>query len=256
MKFTIGADPEVFLVNKRDQLRSAIFLPGSKEMPFPAGDGIFIHPDNVAAEFNIPPCKSAQEFIDNIQKGLSRVQEFASEQNLFLKITASASFPRSQLRDPRAKEFGCEPDYNAWDALNYQNPRPCASDKSLRSCGGHIHVGSSLAPLDIVRSMDLFLGCPSIELDKDNTRRNLYGKAGAHRVKPYGVEYRVLSNFWVASPESINWAYTQTEKALQFVDTYERDYLYNDKAIANTIQQCINNGDLKALNTLRKEFNL
>lgn len=256
MKFTIGADPEVFLVNKQEQFRSALFLPGSKQMPFPVGDGIFIHPDNVAAEFNIPPSASADEFIANIQKGLSRVQEFASERKLFLKIAASASFPHSQLRDPRAKEFGCEPDFNAWDSQNYQNPRPCAADKTLRSCGGHIHVGCMLPPLDIVRSMDLFLGCPSIELDKDNTRRNLYGKAGAHRVKPYGVEYRVLSNFWVSSPESIRWAYTQTEKALKFAHTHERDYLYNDKAIANMIQQCVNNGDLNALKTLRKEFDL
>jgi hypothetical protein len=37
--------------------------------------------------------------------------------------------------------------------------------------------------------------------DKDKERRKLYGKPGAFRPKPYGCEYRVLSNAWVDKPE-------------------------------------------------------
>jgi hypothetical protein len=37
--------------------------------------------------------------------------------------------------------------------------------------------------------------------DKDTERRKLYGKPGAFRPKPYGCEYRVLSNAWVDKPE-------------------------------------------------------
>lgn len=55
--------------------------------------------------------------------------------------------------------------------------------------------------------MDLFLGVPSILLDKDERRRDLYGKASAYRDTTFGLEYRVLSNFWTKSKESIDWAY-------------------------------------------------
>jgi len=54
---------------------------------------------------------------------------------------------------------------------------------------------------DLVQQFDWFLGGWSVFMDKDEVRRNLYGKMGACRYKPYGVEYRVLSNFWVASKE-------------------------------------------------------
>ncbi len=66
----------------------------------------------------------------------------------------------------------------------------------------------------LVKQLDYFLGIPSLLLDKDEERRHLYGKAGAFRPKPYGVEYRVLSNFWLKSPELMRWVYNTTHLAI------------------------------------------
>ena len=54
--------------------------------------------------------------------------------------------------------------------------------------------------------MDCFHGIISVLLDSSKSsarRKELYGKAGAHRPKDYGVEYRVLSNYWLKSPELV-----------------------------------------------------
>jgi len=52
-----------------------------------------------------------------------------------------------------------------------------------------------------VKQLDWYLGGWSTQVDPDTVRRNLYGKSGAMRFKPYGVEYRVLSNFWLTSAD-------------------------------------------------------
>jgi hypothetical protein len=50
--------------------------------------------------------------------------------------------------------------------------------------------------------------------DKDATRRQLYGKAGAFRPKPYGMEYRVLSNRWLDSEPLMRWVYNTLQTAM------------------------------------------
>jgi len=59
--------------------------------------------------------------------------------------------------------------------------------------------------------MDLYLGVPSVLMDKGELRKQLYGKAGAYRMKPYGVEYRTLSNFWIFSDTTIGWVWDNTD---------------------------------------------
>src|SRR3546814_4146318 len=112
----------------------------------------------------------------------------------------------------KALELGCSPDYNAW--TGGVNPPPDASQNPLMRCaGGHLHVGwtegESLGSIqhvmncsDLVKQLDWYLGLWSLGKDKDKVRRSLYGKAGACRIKPYGVEYRVLSNFWIKNKKS------------------------------------------------------
>ena len=145
------------------------------------------------------------------------------------------------------------PDYNAW--TKQANPKPYADDQNLRSAGGHIHVGCDLAkkkPIDVIRAMDLFLGVPSVALDKGTLRRQLYGAAGCMRKKPYGVEYRTLSNFWIFKDSLIDWAYEGTERALKFVES--GSVIHKDDHIR--IQRCINNSDMVEYEHLVKAYGL
>jgi len=65
--------------------------------------------------------------------------------------------------------------------------------------------------------MDLFVGFRLAEVDKDTRRRELYGKAGAIRFKPYGIEYRTPSNYWIMSEHNIAAVWDLTGLALAAV---------------------------------------
>jgi len=251
--FTIGADPELFLINNQQKLISVVgLIGGSKEEPMPIGNGCAIQEDNVAAEFCIPPCTSADTFISSIQYALGDINSRAENLGLSLAtLTASASFDRDQLRTRQAQEFGCDPDYNAYTMR--PNPRPKAKDKTLRSAGGHVHVGTKHRHPDIIKTMDLYLGVPSLLIDKDEQRRQLYGKAGSFRPKPYGVEYRTLSNFWIWDKNTIHWVYHQVstciDKCVSFIEnTTEEDRLQ--------IQDCINTNNKETAEQLVKTWGI
>lgn len=251
--FTIGADPELFLKDKYNKYKSAVHLiGGNKWNPLPLDDkGNAILEDNVAVEFNIAPATTYQEFKDNINYVLNYIKKLLPEYS-FSKESA-ISFPQEELNTPESLMFGCEPDYNAWSLKI--NPRPFTEDSNLRSAGGHIHIGSPIAqeyPIETIRAMDLFLGVPSITLDPNPLRRQLYGKAGSFRKKEYGVEYRTLSNFWIYSEELIEWVYNQTQKALNFVQSRSVISQYEKKLI----KKCINESDYKAQKSLMLKFNI
>ena len=251
---TIGADPELFVVNMNNKFISSIGkFGGSKQVPAPIGHDCHIQEDNVALEFNIPPSESKTMFVSSINFALEELAKRAGMLNLSLSIVPSATFDRDQLRNPKAKEFGCDPDHNAWTME--ENPRPKAVDKSLRSAGGHVHVGCKLYPaFDIARAMDLFLGVPSVAFDADTQRRKLYGRAGAYREKPYGMEYRTLSNAWLRSDLLKEWVYDQTHAALEFLDVGNRLDMETDDA--NDIVRCINNTDTAVMTQLVRRFGL
>src|SRR5690606_18842683 len=132
-----------------------------------------------------PPCKSAGEFIKHIRKNLEYIQERAQAMDLHVSIVPSAVFSDEELADPRAQQFGCEPDYNAWLG-GRRNPRPRAANRNLRSAGGHIHVhldDPSTNVLEVVKAMDVFVTLVLMMYDDDKERRELYGRAGAYREK-------------------------------------------------------------------------
>lgn len=219
VKMHCGADPEVFLTNLRGEFVSGIGkIGGSKlsPLPLPIGPGYAVQEDNVAMEFNIPPASNAAEFVDSIQKSLDFLGTVvAGPQGMLISRSSAVCFPNSELLSPAAQEFGCDPDYNAY--TGDRNPRPKATDATLRSCGGHVHVGYDKSAAEIrsvMKLMDLHLGIPSVLMDHGQLRKKLYGKAGAYRDKDYGGEYRTLSNFWIFDERLITWVWNNTERAV------------------------------------------
>lgn len=253
---TLGCDPEIFLIDPIESrfISSVGKIGGSKDEPMPINEeGDAVQEDNVTVEFNTPPCFSVEQFIEHINKNKEWIRQRANELQLEMKITASAVFDDQQLDTPAAKTFGCEPDFNAWQD-GRMNPRPRAANPNLRSCGGHIHIGleESDDVLMVVKAMDLFVGCLMLEFDKDNGRRELYGKAGAFRPKAYGVEYRTASNAWIESDALIRWVWDQTDKALAFV---RAGGSFTEEQ-GQKIQECINTSNMDLLEELKKEFEL
>ena len=253
---TVGADPELFLIAENGDYISGVGkIGGSKEKPKRIDVyGHAVQEDNVAVEYNIPPAKTLDNFLKSHQFVLTYLKNQSKALGLSLAVDASALFKEDQLLTPQAMSFGCEPDYNAWTLENNERPLLTEETYFLRSCGGHIHVGFkdpiAQTRIDLIRAMDVFLGLPSLFLDADARRRKLYGKAGACRLKPYGVEYRTLSNFWLKSPEYIEWVWKGTQRAIDFVNS--------NKHILNTdayeIQRTINTGDLDSASALMEYY--
>lgn len=245
--FTIGCDPELFLKQNNKHVVAIGLVGGTKDMPRPLDDkGHAVLEDNVAVEFNIPPAHNHEEFCKSIQHVMQKLKEELPDYSF--SEESAVLFDKEDLWHPQALEFGCEPDFNAW--TKDMNPRPEATNETLRSAGGHVHVGTNLDKIQVIRAMDLFLGVPSIKLDTGVLRRQLYGKAGAFRPKEYGVEYRTLSNFWIFKQELIEWVYNQTKKALDFVQ--QGNEISDEQG--QVIQDCINNSNEKAYETLVRTY--
>lgn len=252
----LGADPEVFLQDKNNKFLSVIGKIGAGKFdPLQIEDmpkGFTLQEDNVALEFGIPPAASADEFVHHIQavlqKGLSKLPGLS-----FSKLSCTV-FPEDQMQHPLAHTFGCEPDFNAWTGL--ENPKPKPPHPFMRSAGGHVHIETKLDPKLVGRACDLFLGVPAVLMDDGAERKKLYGKAGAIRFKPYGVEYRTLSNFWIFDKKLIRWVWSNTEQAINLLEQ-DPDYMSETLELSSEIiQDCINNNDVKLAKQLVKEYGL
>jgi Phage phiEco32-like COOH.NH2 ligase-type 2 len=200
----LGADPEAFFLDKNGKPVSAEgLLGGSKHVPKPMEglpQGFYIQEDNVSAEFNIPPATTVTQFDANIFKGLRYVKREARKHGLVVGLVDALHFSPEQLATRQAQTLGCEPDYNAWTDAYNPKPKP---PESLRTAAGHVHISFDRVnyenQISIAKMFDIAVTIPSLLVTKPSERRSLYGKAGAVRLKDYGVECRALSNFWLDS---------------------------------------------------------
>lgn len=213
MHIKIGADPELF-VSRGGQIFSGHGLvKGNKAHPHPVKDGA-VQVDGMALEFNIDPANTEEEFVHNITSVVGQLSGMIPS-DCRLEMVPVAHFEPEYLalQPEEARVIGCDPDFSAYTGLINDPPD---STRPMRTAAGHVHIGWLDTPPGerhvsdcqaISRQMDYYLGIPSLIFDPDNTRREMYGKAGAFRPKDYGVEYRTLSNFWLQSEQKIRFVY-------------------------------------------------
>jgi len=250
--FVAGADPELMVIQPDGNLTSAIpLIAGTKKEPLVVAGGA-VQRDNVMAEFNVTPGDSLEEFEHNMRQVLGELSKMVAP-NL-LKVQASADYPTAALDHDEAKVFGCDPDWNSW-AMRVNEFDTTQADETFRSAGGHWHVGHKpetqemledpYGKAEVIKLMDIFMGVPSILLDSDPTsaaRRRLYGRAGAHRPKDYGVEYRTLGNFWVSAPSLVETMYRLSDLAVRLCVDGESESII-ERVTPRRVVKAINTSD-------------
>lgn len=244
MKILVGADPELFL-EKGGQFYSAYgIVPGTKVEPHPVNGGA-VQVDGMALEVNIQPANNVDEFTHSIGHVLGQLRAMVpAEYNFSDKVTASFTKEHMAVQPEAAIRLGCDPDYDAYEeAQNNRKIKP----GNKRVAGGHVHIGWTenedpknyshfLSCCQLARQLDFFLGMPSVLLDEDMERRQQYGMPGAFRPKSYGMEYRVLSNFWIQKEEWTKLVYNQTVKAFDALVDSDLDYF---KLYGRSARNCL-----------------
>jgi hypothetical protein len=252
----IGCDPEVF-VKQGGIFKSAHnLIRGDKKSPQRVRNGA-VQVDGMALEFNIDPAKNEDEFCFNVTDVLSTMSSMVPGYEVVAVPVAHFTREYMDAQPEAAKELGCDPDFNAWSRSVNVKPD---GNRPMRTAAGHVHIGwtnnEDVQNLDhversnmVVKSLDFFLGLPSLFWDADTERREMYGKSGCCRYKPYGVEYRTLSNAWLKSNALMRLVYRNTVAGTKAAMSGRLLYdVYGD------IQEIINNSDTKeALKIIKAE---
>lgn len=222
MQIKIGADPEVFVKRNGKNISAHGMIKGDKKNPFRVNNGA-VQVDGTALEFNIDPATDANMFAYNINIVMDQLRSMI-EDTIVIEPVAHYGFEYLSQLPAEALELGCDPDFNAWKD-GEENVKPDIK-APFRTGAGHIHIGfvddadiTSSGHLQdccaVAKQMDFLVGLPSLFFDADTQRREMYGKAGAFRPKPYGVEYRTLSNAWLKDNELIKWVFNNSVDAVK-----------------------------------------
>lgn len=205
-KILIGADPEVTLVGPAGRVVPAWTVTkgtknGEKELVNPEY-GLSVHADGVALEFSMAPT-DPQTWPSQVDMCLSLLSHWCEEKKVtHIAKPTVGGWSKDALLHPLAVEVGCSEDFSAY-SLNPAIARPTVNMPDMgeeRCFGGHIHIGydkSLIPPFALVRLLDAFVYLPISNQDRQGQRRQFYGLPGLFREKPYGVEYRTPSNFWL-----------------------------------------------------------
>lgn len=266
---TIGTDVEFFVVDEdMNSVSVEGKLGGTKAEPLSIGNDCYRQEDNVNAEFCMGPVKFGEKdkFISQIQYCREKGNEILAEFNLHLLAGSSREIPEHYLQTEQTRTFGCDPSYCVYTQGISEIPGPDEVG-NLRTCGFHLHVGFENVEQawffdtmeHLIRLFDLYLAVPSVIVDLDTRRREIYGNPGDFRfrfLENFSIfEYRCLGGSLLASPETIGWAFDQLNLAIK---NYFEDGANLVEVIKEEeeIQRIIRSGDQEAAEKMLQKFGI
>lgn len=270
---TLGSDPEFGVQDGAGIPRSiAGLLGGTKKQPVDMGEGLSKQEDGVGAELCIPPCKTAEEYSYFILRGKELITEHLQQNapDYRLVSVSSQHYSAEELNSPQAMEFGCEPSYDIYDDHGTsRRPRP-EDVGSLRSFGFHVHIGYECegemiqtSVERIIQAMDMHVGIPSLIIDTDTERRQIYGNPGDYRWKRLPVsenkyifllEYRTLGGAMHSTKERIEYVFNQTMKAIETANNWNE--MLDSSELKSTIQDIFKTHDLNLASAFISDMNI
>lgn len=258
MQVLVGCDPEVFVKQSNVFVSAHGLIPGNKATPHKVPNGA-VQVDGMALEFNIDAAADENTFVGNIESVLATLKSMCPNHEIVTTPVADFTLEYIRSQPAEARELGCEPDFNAYTGMANLKPN---AELPMRTASGHVHIGwgnnfdvhseeHDSHVRAVVKQMDVFLGIPSLFYDQDTRRRSMYGNGGCYRRKPYGCEYRTLSNAWLLSTDRMRWVYQQVQAGIQAL--VDGNCLYDH---IPDIQDIINKSDRKRAEQIVKQFDL
>jgi hypothetical protein len=255
-----GSDPEVFVVEKKDNKEWALPVPffiNNYHAPVLEIDQDHKHPvlfkdnnyaimmDGVAFEYTLPPVKTARDMFNNIQSGLNRLRDYASKLGYEVSIKPAVNYDFDRFyseRDTLSVQcglFGCDRDWDAVLGNNYDSPSIDATKHPYRYGGGHFHMSDYNQllrdyPIPMIKFMAICQGNYSIAHSKylplEKLRAWKYGQPARYRIQNYkdgitGIEYRTPSNHWIETLETIEGMFSYAQKAYSYLAARRLDII-------------------------------
>ncbi len=234
MEILLGCDPELFVRDKKTGLFKSAhdLIPGTKSDPHKVACGA-IQRDGVAAEVNIDPTRSREQFLIFIRTVMGTLRDYVGPKYELVAVPTAVFDQKYFDSLPNIpKELGCTPDYNAYSGKANIPPE---TTEPFRTGAGHIHIGIGqyrdkddpeifAEDCNMAKQLDAVLFFASLLWDNDEKRRELYGNIGAFRPKPYGFEWRPMSNAWLNDDDLILWVYDAAKKAIELLFEGKRLY--------------------------------
>jgi hypothetical protein len=249
MLTTLGCDPEVFLQKDGVLLPAFECLPRKGESPF--------FWDGFQAEFATQPKNFIADLEVEVKDGLQALLTAARTKrvgaNFLPQDVVEVDDAYFDTLPIEYVQLGCDPSLNI-----YGEQGQIPSDPRLlpyRFAGGHIHFGHprllaaadrGRVSADIIADLDKILGIWSVGVagpyEKLKKRRKYYGLAGEFRIPEHGLEYRSLSNFWLASPGMFALTFNLASRVFQSSILSVAKFWLNDFKVT---QNTINNYDVE-----------
>jgi hypothetical protein len=210
-------------------------------------------------EFNIPPVDNADDFVEFIRYSMTTLRSMISN-HLEFSYLPSAEFEEIYTSTEQGSESGCKPDNNVW---HDDERKPNLEYTNIRVAGSHLHL-SYLEPnektsLNFVKMFEVYGTIPTLKYEEKLPaifRRELYGSAGSYRIKPYGIEYRTLSSFWLQSEDMIRLIYDKVAESIERLNNDDGSLIESIDSDKIPIVRAINFHDKMSVEYIQEKYKL